>query len=130
MAYQSKARRFEQEPRLYSTQLIFNTTEDVDLPSGLTVSRPVEAFRRWGAPYRNSQTLIASIDGFNSKTDFTYAIRKSANDKLSKLDFDTSMIVKIAGYKDLEYNIQQLSVADNSTKNAYHLITLRLKKNY
>lgn len=124
MVYQSRTKQFKTEPFLYNTTLIFNTTENVDLPSGLTVSKPVEKFRRQGALYRNTQTLIASIEGFNAKTDFTYAIRKQNNDPLGKLDFDNSMIVTIASYPDINFSIQQISQADNSM-NSYHLMTIR-----
>lgn len=115
---------YKKDRHAFKWRATFNTTENVDLPNGLTTTIPVAQFSRWAAIHKASATYIQTLDGFDRRTDIIIAINAIYKDVITfDMDWDAYTIT----LRDRDYVIRYVDADEGVDLNGFHLLFLRRK---
>lgn len=120
--YKSKSAKLLNSPYRFTHKIIATESKRVDYPNGMSGTEQVETWSRPAAVYSTNMTSVASIEIYNAKYDFQFAVRKITNDPFDKFNFDTSVVLHVDDDKDTKYTIKDIQRAIEP--NGYHVLTL------
>lgn len=122
MAYQSKSAKLLNSPYRFTHKITATESKRVDYPNGMSGTEQVETWSRPSAVYSTNMTSVASIEIYNAKYDFQFAVRKINDDPFDRFDFDTSVVLHVDDDKKTKYTIKNIQRA--TMPNGYHVLTL------
>lgn len=120
--YQSKSAKLLKSPYRFTHKIKATESKRVDYPNGMSGTEQVESWSRQASIFSTNMTSVASIEIYNAKYDFQFAVRKIANDPFDDLNFDTSKVFHVDNDSKTKYTIKNIQRA--TEPNGYHIVTL------
>jgi len=117
--------QYKKDRHAFKYRVIFSSLQNVDLPNGMTVQKPVELFKRWAAIHNASANYIQTLEGFDRRKDLVIAVNATYKDPIT-FDMDTdAMTVTVNGH---DYFIRVVDADEQADLDGFHLIYLRKKE--
>ncbi|WP_260850002.1 hypothetical protein [Leuconostoc mesenteroides] len=120
--YQSKSTKLLNSPYRFTHKITATESKRIDYPNGMSGTEQVETYSRPAAVYSTNMVSVASIEIYNAKYDFQFAVRKITDDPFDDFNFDTSKVFHIDDDKKTKYTIK--NIQRSTTPNGYHVLTL------